>query len=272
MFHHHYYLSAVLENLFVNVVNQTRQTGIEGFKLKDMIEEFNGHNVSKRIEGLFNIKLSHPFLDLTPRQLVHCFGLDIQQADARGSKYFDATVKIDHPLSERNLHDVLIKKEQCFTPESSIIALTLWSVLTLRYVQWEQSKYGNWLANAIDDPYKDVSTPVVLKSVLRHFGDFWSTTWRELAFHLINRFVIQLHQILAYQKSGAFFYSDQDLIRWRGKNYDDSSYGNPRFNSAILILKDLGLLDECKDNSRILSLTNEGKHLLRAEMAKENGR
>ena len=271
-FYYHYYLSAVLENLFVNVVNQARQAGIEGFKLKDMVNDFNDRNVTMKIEELFRIKLPHAFLELTPCKFARCLGTDFEIVNPVSSKCFDDAVKIDHQLSERNLHDLLTKKEHLFTTEASIIALILWSILTFRYVQWEQSDYGNWLSNAVTDPYQDVSVPVVLRSMKKRFGDFWNISWRELALHLINKYVIQLHQILAYQKSGALFYSDQDLIRWRGKNYDDPSYGNPRFSSAILILKDLGLLIENKDNPKVLSLTVGGNKLLHTELMKEKGR
>jgi len=259
----------VMEHLFVNLVDRSRQAGIEGFRLKDMLEEFSGRNVTKRIEGLLDNGLSKPFLNLSPRQFFQCFELDIERTDALSAKGFDEAVKITHTLSEKNLHDVLIRKEQLFTPEASVVALILWSVLTLRFAQWEEDKYGNWLSGAINDPYEDLSIPVVVRGMKVRFGDYWNTSWRELAFHLINKFVIQLHQILAYQKSGAFFYSDQDVIRWRGKNYDSPAYGNPRFNSALIILKDLGLLAEPEDNPKILSLTKIGKQLLGAELAKE---
>jgi len=269
MFHFHYYLSVAFENMFVNLVDQARRAGIEGFKLEDMIQEFNNQDVINQLKDELGLILTESFLESTPCQIALCFGIDIKKGDFLGSNTLNKEVSIDHPLSEKTLHGILKQKDLRFTPFNSVISLILWSILALRYIKWNNNNYGNWLANATNDPYQDISVPVVLQNIQIMFNDFWNAQWKDLSFHLIHRFIVQLHQVLAYQKKGAFFYSDQDHIHWRNKNYDTTSYKNPRLFSAILILKDLGLLAESENNPNIINLTAEGDRLLRTELAKE---
>jgi hypothetical protein len=49
--------------------------------------------------------------------------------------------------------------------------------------------------------------------------------------------------------------------------YEKIGMGNPRFNSAIRILKDLGLLSDTDD--KIIIVTKDGMHLLIKEIAEE---
>ena len=99
------------------------------------------------------------------------------------------------------------------------------------------------------------------------FDDVWNTPFRDLLVHILQRFVIRLHLSLAYQKSGSFFFVDEERIRGRGKRYDSPSYGNGRFASAILILRDLNLLDTVPDADELLHRTADGDSLLKDECA-----
>jgi len=272
MFEFHYYLSFALECLLVNVVDCARKAGLGGFKLEDMIREMNGGMVQKKLKSLIGLELSDNFLELTPSQVVQQSGKPRENGGIVGKGSWDEIIPLDHPLSERKLRDLILEEELFFSPESSAIALILLAIVLKRYLRWENDKYGNWLGQSVEDPYKDVTTPIILKDLRAHFEDFWNTTWANLAFHILSRFVVRQHEVLSYDKSSdgssSFFHTDQESIHWRNRNYDRPSCHNPRLRSAILILKDLALLAEDTEDPSILALTAEGDKLLREELAK----
>jgi hypothetical protein len=59
---------------------------------------------------------------------------------------------------------------------------------------------------------------------------------------------------------------DDERIRGRGKRYETPTYGNGRFFSGILILKDLGLLEEQPDSGGLRHRTADGDALLAEEL------
>jgi hypothetical protein len=144
-----------------------------------------------------------------------------------------------------------------------------------RYTRWDGGQYGNWLAGAAHDPYRDITVPVVLRELRDSFGNFWDATWRDLAMLVIGRFVVSQHEVLSYEKvwdgSRALFHSEQGVIRWRGLSYDDIVVGNSRFNSAVQVLTDLALVERKEDGSVLEKLTAEGKRFLKAELAGMEG-
>ena len=81
----------------------------------------------------------------------------------------------------------------------------------------------------------------------------------ELAQNLIHRYVIRLHLTLAYQKSGAHFYLDEDRIIGRDKHFGIPKLTNPRLDSALQILWDLGLLEDHPNDGTLWRMTKSGK-------------
>jgi len=133
----------------------------------------------------------------------------------------------------------------------------------MRYQRWHARDYGNWLAQATRNiPYENVTVPVVSETWKARFGDFWNTPLLELAQNLIHRYVIRLHLTLAYQKSGAHFYLDEDRIIGRDKHFGSPKLTNPRLGSALQILWDLGLLEDNPNDESLWRMTKNGKAVL----------
>jgi hypothetical protein len=118
-----------------------------------------------------------------------------------------------------------------------------------------------------DNPYENVTVPVVARELRQRFGDVWQVPFGEILLFLLNRYVIRLHLSLAYQKTGSFFYEDAERIRGRGKRYDEPAYGNGRFPSALRILEDLHLLATDRDGG-LIRRTPDGSKMLNSELAK----
>jgi hypothetical protein len=136
-------------------------------------------------------------------------------------------------------------------------------IAAMRFQQWHSRDYGSWLAQATANaPYENVTVPVVAEDWRVRFGDFWNTPMLDIAQSLINRFVIRLHLALAYQKSGAHFYLDEDRIIGRDKHFGRPELTNPRLRSAVQILKDLGLLENYPGHVSLHRTTEEGKKVL----------
>jgi len=237
------------------------------------VKELGTKSVIQQIGRILDINFKKGFLEMTPQEILECSGIDIECTDKPGSMKLNAKLGIEHTFSERNLHDLIAEEPLFFMPEGTVVALILLSIVLLRYIKWENTAQGNWLSQAVDDPYKDITLPVILRDLREYYGDLWNTPWEKLAPMLVNRFVVRQHEALALDKSWsgsrAFFHTDQDVIRWRDLNYDRPTCHNPRFTSAVLILKDLNLLRTDKNKSDILQLSPEGQEFLKEEFGRK---
>lgn len=271
MFQFHFYLSFALESILVTVVNKALSCGIEGFALDELVKELGSRSIVRSVDQILQIGFDKSFLEMTPQEIIACSRIDIKNADRAGSMKLDNEIGIKHVFSERNLYNLIDENALYYTPEGIILSLILLTVVTLRYIKWENTAYGNWLLRAVDDPYKDITVPIILRELRGNVLDFWNTPWRVLAPMLINRFVIRQHVILALDKSWdgsrAFFHADQDIIRQRKPRYEKPTCHNTRFMSAVLILKDLNLLRSDSANEDILKVTSEGKAILENEFS-----
>ena len=269
MFHFHFYLSIALESLFVAVVSKARSAGLKGFRLGILVEELNSKAVHKLLESQLSTKFAKNFLDATPREILALVDVEISNADHAGSATLNRLISRNHPLSERNLM-TLFDDVGHDTPEGIASAMLLLVIATTRFIHLERMQHGGWLAQAVRDTYKDVTTPVVLRELRERFPDYWNVSWREIANFVIRRFVVRQHETLAYDKnwngSRAFFHTENDLIRWRQLNYDEIGVGNARFTRALRILRDLALVDS-HDEGRTLELTQDGRVWLKKELA-----
>lgn len=269
MFHFHFYLSVALESLFVSVVSKARSAGLKGFRLEALVEALNSKSVTKHLESRLSAKMPANFLDSTPRELFKVAGVDIRAADSGGSAELNRKIDWAHPFSESSLALVFHEIDRD-TPEGIASALLLLIVTATRFVRWETTGHGSWLAQAVRDAYKDVTLPVVLRELRERFPDYWNTSWREIATFVMRRFVVRQHEVLAYDKnwdgSRAFFHTENDLIRWRQLNYDEIGVGNARFSRALQILRDLALVERA-DGEKKLVLTQDGSQWLKQELA-----
>ena len=269
MFHFHFYLSVAIESLFVSVVSKARSAGLKGFRLESLVETLSSKSVIKHLESRLSAKIPGNFLDSTPRALFKVAGVDILAADSSGSTKLDRSVDWPHPFSESSLAFVFHEIDRD-TPEGIASALLLLIVTVTRFVRWETTGHGSWLAQAVHDAYKDVTVPVALRELRERFPDYWNTSWRDIATFMMRRLVVRQHEVLAYDKnwdgSRAFFHTENDLIRWRQLNYDEIGVGNARFSRALQILRDLALV-EGADGEKKLVLTQDGSQWLKQELA-----
>ena len=275
MFHFHYYLSVALETLFVLTVRRAREAGLRGVDLGELVAGLGSPATQKTIGRLLECRLPRNFLDMAPREIGSACGVSVPTADAAASEEFDKQVRLLHPLSESRL-DYLIRNEAGFdTPEGAGLGLVMLSSMLMRYVRWEQTDFGRWLGNAVEDSYKDAAAPPMLAQIRSRSGDFWSKPWRELSPYILNRFVIRLHEALSLEKPGsgvkAFFQSDQRRVYWRGPRYDRIAVTNSRLGSALQILVDLGYAARKAGARDMYRPTTEGEGRLSSELQKMGG-
>jgi hypothetical protein len=273
MFHFHYYLSVALESLFVGVVGYAQRAGMAGTRLETIVGSLKSKAVASFMSRVLGKRLGGNFLELTPNQLFQAGGFGRLGDDFRAGDDFERHFNYSHALSEKNLADELRGGDMAYaSPEGMACALVLLMMTVCRYTRWDGGQYGNWLAGATRDPYRDVTVPVVLQGLRESLGIFGDATWREVAMLVVGRFVISQHEVLSYEKvwdgSRALFHSEQGVIRWRGLSYDDIAVENSRFYSAVQILEDLALAEH-EDNDRWqVRLTAEGGRFLRGELGR----
>jgi len=270
MFYFHQFLSYGLEYLFSNTVNEANRDRLSGIRLEDWMKEWSAALSSSKLNKMLNIDINSDMLVMKPRELFKASGVNVASGNINGSVAIDRLVGIEHNLSEHNLYKLLQQKTLQFTPESCVMSVLMCILTVIRYKQWSTVDYGNWLAQASGiDRYENVTVPVVAENWQRQFGDFWNTPILDIAKSLINRFVIRLHLTLAYQKSGAYFYLDEDHIIGRDKYFDNPRLSNPRLRSALQILWDLGLLENDSQKAILRRMTGRGEKLLGEFVGKE---
>jgi hypothetical protein len=270
MFHFHYYLSVGLETLFVYVVRQAREAGLRGVSHAELLAGLNSAATQKALSRRLGGALPRRFLQMTPRDIAAVCGVNVPTADVAASEMFDQTVRLLHPLSESRLDDLIQREAGFDTTEGAALALTMLSSMLMRFVRWENTDYGRWFGNAVEQPYEDVTTPVLLAEMHNRFGDFWNTSWSELGTFIVNRFVVRLHEVLSFEKSSAqakaFFQSDQHRLYWRNLRYDKIAVTNSRLGSALQILTDLGYTQRDPDERDLYRLSAEGEKCLELEL------
>jgi len=266
MFYSHYYLSVALESLLVCVVSALGQAGLGGIPLVDMAERIIGPTASSDIAHLLDADLAGAFMDATPQSVLAALG-----SYASAASLVDSVVDVQSPIAEWTLERHLRKSNIVPGGSGAALSLTLLSLVMGRYVRWRDTDYGKWFANCAKDPYLDTCPPVVLNELERHFPDWFTTPWKTLAPFVVSRFVIRQHEALAYEKSRggtkALLQVDGDRVREQGQ-YGAIGVGNPRFNNALRILKDLGLLADDND-AKLTVLTAEGRQFVEEELKRE---
>jgi hypothetical protein len=273
MFYFHYFLSVALESLFVGVVGYAQKAGMAGTRLETIVDSLKSKSVLKFVGKVLGGKIEGNFLEMTPRQLFKAGGFKSAGEDLGAGDNFDRHFNYSHPLSENNLAGQLRRDDLAYaSPEGIACALVLLTMTVSRYTRWDGEQYGNWLAGATHDPFRDITVPVVLRELRESSNNFLDATWREIAMLVIGRFVVRQHEVLSYEKvwdgTRALFHSEQGVIRWRGLSYDDIVVENSRFYSAVQILEDLALVEHDNNDRWQVKLTAEGGKFLKGELAR----
>ncbi len=226
----------------------------------------NGASINQVIQNVLGISYKGTFAELSLTDIYVAASLPEVSFDEEGSRVFDREVRLEHPLSEGRLLGQLTPKAAWGTKEALAHSILLTATILMRFIKDEGTPYGNWLTNAtVNNEYENVTVPVVLKQIRKAFYDPLATPLGELLAFVLEHFSVRLHQSLAYQKSGSFLYTDEGRIRGR-KRYEWPGYQNGRLPSAVLILKDLGLLHSEDGDSRRLRLTDDGRQWLKHEL------
>lgn len=174
------------------------------------------------------------------------------------------------PFAENTLEGIIRTNDYLYSSTGLALPMILLSVTLARYSQWESTDYGKWFANIAKDPYLDLIPPVISKGLERQFDDWWNTSFSQLTKFVLNRYVIQQHQSMSYEKTAT---GDRCLIQIDGSKivslggYDKIGMGNPRLNSAIQILSDLGLIED--NDNKVKHLTPEGEAFLKYEIGRQ---
>ena len=264
MFYFHHYMSVALEGLFAWVVTHVAKQGVAGVSFGAIVDELNSPSLGKRLSRLFERTISSGFGDSTPAETIRLADRRFVELDDQSSRRLESTIPLNSALSEDRLEQVIRERTHLNDPAGLAIPMVLLSVSLVRYAQWENTNYGQWLATAARDPYLDLIPPVLANGLSRHFGRWWLSRWSDLAEYVIRRYVVQQHQSLSYEKTVA---GERCLLQVDGPRvmstaaYDTVGVGNPRFRSALQVLKDLSLLEDTEDD--ITQVTRDGRRVLR---------
>jgi hypothetical protein len=264
MFYFHQYMSVALEGLFAWVVTHASEKGVAGVSFGDMVGQLNLPVVRKNLSRLLERTISSSFGDSTPTDTIRLVDSAFTELDASSSRRLDDAIPLSSQFSEGRLEQVIREGTYLHDPAGLAVPMVLLAVTLVRYTQWEDSNYGQWLATAARDPYLDLVPPVLTNGLNRRFGRWWACRWSDLTEYVLTRYVVQQHQSLSYEKTVA---GDRCLLQLDGLRvmsnaaYDTVGVGNPRFRSALQVLKDLSLLEDSDDE--ITELTKDGQQILR---------
>jgi len=259
--------------MFAWLITQVSDKGLAGASIGELVEGLNARTVRKTLSELFEFDFTGDFGKSKPFDLIKQYAGALEILDSKTSTSLDQNLRPENSLSEYHLESVIRDGDYLQSSTGLAVPMLLLGLTLVRYVHWEGTKYGNWLATASKDPYLDLVPPVITTGLVRHFGQWWKCQWKVLAEFVLSRYVVQQHQSMSYEKTAL---GDRCLLQVDGGKittrpnevYEKIGMGNPRFNSAVRILKDLGLLADTEEGSTMV--TEDGISLLKKEMAKEN--
>ena len=257
--------------MFSWLVTQVSEKGLAGASVSELSETLNSKAVQKPLAELLSLSIPAQFGESTPSDLFKAVVGSFKELDAQCSRLLDEHLRPTHALSEDRLEVAIRKRTHLRSPTGLAVPMVLLTLTLARYVQWEGTNFGNWLATASTDPYLDLVPPALTHGLNRRFGRWWTCKWKELTEFVLGRYVVQQHQSMSYEKTAkgdrCLLQVDDGKITTRPHEvFEKIGMGNPRFRSAVRILTDLGLLAE---EDGMTALTKDGKKLLDEELAKE---
>lgn len=267
MFYFHYYLSVALEVVFIQIVTECQKTGICGYEWKKLARQLYLRKVTREVSQYLNVDLEKNIGEYSLSEFLSLYGIDCEKI-VGGKEQIEKFISIDHNLSEYWLD--AISKEQFFKKPSGIaIALVYLLICLLRYMRWDNTEHGKWLAGECfrtNAPNKNVSVPVILNAFKYEYDEWWKVPIGELSKYIISKYVVNLHGMLSYDKSisgnNALFRREGEKLFWNNIEYEEISAGNPRLPSAVTILIDLGCISHQKDDKYTFCLTEDGSKIL----------
>jgi hypothetical protein len=267
MFYFHQYMSVALEGLFAWVVTHSAEKGVAGVSFSEMVAQLNSSLVRKHLSKLLEHTMPSSFGDSTPADTIRLADSKFGELDDSSSRRLDDTIRLNSRFSEDRLEGVIREGSYLHEPTGLAVPMLLLVVTLARYTQWENTNYGQWLATAARDPYLDTIPPVLTNGLSRRFGRWWACRWSDLTEYVLTRYVVQQHQSLSYEKTvgGERCLLQQDGPRvMSSAMYSTIGVGNPRFRSALQVLKDLTLLEDAGEITRV---TKDGRQTLKELLA-----
>ena len=271
MFYFHHFMSVALEGLFAWLVSQLTDKGLTGASIESMATELELPTVRSVLSDHFNVKMKRHFGKTTPADFFALFGVAPSELTAKTSRRLDDVITVESSVAEIWIEGVIRKNTYLQSPAGLSLPMILLILTLARYTHWQTTRYGDWLARAASEPYLDLLPPILTEGLSRHFGNWWRCTWKELANFVLSRFVVRQHIAMSYEKTAVgdrcLLQVDGDKVI-SGASYEKIGMGNPRFRSAVQILKDLALLEDTEDG--ITVLTEEGQQLLDTVVKRED--
>ena len=273
MFYFHHYMSVALEGMFAWLVTNVFERGISGATTLELSESLNQSVVHQQLGEFLGCEIAEEFGLSTPADFFTAFGISTDVLNEDASKLIDEGVRPKDKVAEHWLEEAIRKRTFMQSSTGLAVPMILFVQTLARYRQWANTDYGSWLATAANDPYLDLVPPGVSMGLDRHFGEWWTCSWSVLADFVLSRYVVQQHQAMAYEKTAK---GDRCLLQVDGPKvvadlpHEKVGIGNPRFDSAIQVLTDLGLLRE--DDDEVTHLTEDGASLLQAELLRQGAK
>jgi hypothetical protein len=270
MFYFHHYMSVSLEGAFAWLITQVAETGLAGASVTDLCDSLNSPSAQDPVAEVLGVAMTKPFGKLRPADLFRHYLNGHEGLDVNSSKALDKALRSDKAVSEDRLEQLIRDRSVMQLQSGLALPMLLLGVTLARYTQWEGTDYGNWLASASTDPYVDIVPPSLARGLNRRFGAWWNCRWADVSKFVLTRYVVQQHQSMSFERTAK---GDRCLLQVDGDNvttqpneiYEKIGMGNARFNSAVRILKDLGLLLDRSNG--VTTLTKDGAKLLRDELA-----
>lgn len=264
IYHAHSFLAVALQSFLVTCVRTFRERR-GGLGEDDFLLSLSAGAIRGQFRDMTGVDLTENFFALTPRQTLPACGMFW----SKQAPTTLASPRIENPLCERALETLLIKSEANDSAGIAFAALLLYQVL-LRYPAMTAEPIQNWYRQQVYDPYADVSLTVVGDFVQGEFGSDWIDHPNgELLKRVIWRFVIRQHQTMSYERgfggTAPLFQVDGSTVIGTSVDYTDPRSTHPRFNRALQILEDLGLIED--DSEVGYWITDDGKNWLRDELS-----
>ncbi|XZE45225.1 hypothetical protein SH467x_000432 [Pirellulaceae bacterium SH467] len=267
MFYFHHFTSVALEGMFIWLVNAAIEKGIQGTTTEELAGRLNEAAVQRELNSLLSSKIPRNFGMTGLAEFFSTYGIDMSELSESTSQLLDDNLRSDVNVAECWLEEAIRARTYLNSATGLAVPLILFALTLARFRRWSSTDYENWLASTATDPYVDLVPPVIVLGLERHFGDWWSCSWSQLADFVLARYVVQQHQSMAYEKT---MKGERCLLQVDGSRiradlpHEKIGIGNPRFHSAVQVLTDLGLLKADEDG--ITRLTPQGGDWLRSEL------
>lgn len=266
MFQFHRFMGVALEALLAWLAAQAEPKKLAGTTVDELLEVLDSRSLQRELSDLLGIRLKRPFGALSPAEVFAELGVNHGSVTPELGADLDLRLSTSTAVAEDSLEALIRRNKHLYSPVGLAVPMLLLITTLARYSQWNETRYGSWLAQAADNAFLDLLPPIVGAGFSRQFANWWVTPWSDLARLALSRYVVRQHQSLSYEKSHS---SDRCLLLSDGERivasgtYDRVGMGNPRFRSAVQVLTDLDLLEEV-DGCDVLR--PDGRKLLKSAL------